>query len=212
MLRTLKDLLNSLTEASSNTSPQDQEHQLQLATAVLLVEVLRAEPTLDAAERATVVTALRNKFSLNDNEIAALIELAQDTAHTAYDYFIEFGHQANEFTLKELKPKSSLVGAKKLATLASQFALRYLLPVGLIGGISYGFAPQYLVHSLSIALVLCIVQLVLSLKSSKQKGTGRMDLALRDCIETMMRDFQNNAQQISQEQAIIDSWDDEKTA
>ena len=95
MLRTLKDLLNSLTEASSHTSPKDQEHQLQLATAVLLVEVLRAEPTLDAAERATVVTALRNKFSLRDDEIAALIELAQDTAHTAYDYQ-RFTSQLNE--------------------------------------------------------------------------------------------------------------------
>lgn len=102
MLRTLKDLLNSLTEASSNTSPQDQEHQLQLATAVLLVEVLRAEPTLDAAERATVVTALRNKFSLNDNEIAALIELAQDTAHTAYDYQ-RFTSQLNERFTQEQK-------------------------------------------------------------------------------------------------------------
>ena len=102
MLRTLKDLLNSLTEASSNTSPQDQEHQLQLATAVLLVEVLRAEPTLDAAERATVVTALRNKFSLEDNEIAALIELAQDTAHTAYDYQ-RFTSQLNERFTQEQK-------------------------------------------------------------------------------------------------------------
>ena len=102
MLTTLKDLLNSLTEASSNTSPQDQEHQLQLATAVLLVEVLRAEPTLDAAERATVVTALRNKFSLNDNEIAALIELAQDTAHTAYDYQ-RFTSQLNERFTQEQK-------------------------------------------------------------------------------------------------------------
>lgn len=104
MLRTLKDLLNSLTEASSNTSPQDQEHQLQLATAVLLVEVLRAEPTLDAAERATVVTALRNKFSLNDNEIAALIELAQDTAHTAYDYQ-RFTSQLNERFTQEQKTR-----------------------------------------------------------------------------------------------------------
>jgi uncharacterized tellurite resistance protein B-like protein len=102
MLRTLKDLLNSLTEASSNTSPQDQEHQLQLATAVLLVEVLRAEPTLDAAERATVVTALRNKFSLRDDEIAALIELAQDTAHTAYDYQ-RFTSQLNERFTQEQK-------------------------------------------------------------------------------------------------------------
>jgi uncharacterized tellurite resistance protein B-like protein len=102
MLRTLKDLLTSLTEASSHTSPQEQEHQLQLATAVLLVEVLRSEPTLDAAERATVVAALRTKFSLHDDEIAALIELAQDTAQTAYDYQ-RFTSQLNERFTQEQK-------------------------------------------------------------------------------------------------------------
>ncbi|WP_291010350.1 TerB family tellurite resistance protein [Hydrogenophaga sp.] len=95
MLKLLQDFLTNLTEGAPTSSPQEQEHQLQLATAVLLVEVLRAEPTLDAAERATVVTALHNKFSLRDDEIAALIELAQDTAQTAYDYQ-RFTSQLNE--------------------------------------------------------------------------------------------------------------------
>ena len=186
-----QDVLTALLNGAANINAQDEHH----SSALML------------AAQTGNQRVIRDLLAYG-----ASTDLVDDHAHTAYDYFIEFGHQANEFTLKELKPKSSLVGAKKLATLASQFALRYLLPVGLIGGISYQFAPQYLVHSLSIALVLCIVQLVLSLKSSKQKGAGRMDLALRDGIETMMRDFQNNAQQISQEQAIIDSWDDEKTA
>lgn len=95
MLKHLQNLLTSLTEGAPTTSPQEQEHQLQLATAVLLVEVLRAEPTLDAAERATVVTALHGKFALSDDEIAELIELAQDTAQTAYDYQ-RFTSQLNE--------------------------------------------------------------------------------------------------------------------
>lgn len=86
MFRTLKDLLNSLTEGPAALSPADQTHQLQLATAVLLVEVLRAEPTLDAAERTTLLRALREKFALSEDEIERLIELAQNTAKTAYDY------------------------------------------------------------------------------------------------------------------------------
>ncbi len=43
MLRTLKDLFDAVTGAGG-TQPQRTEHTLQLATAVLLVEVMRADP------------------------------------------------------------------------------------------------------------------------------------------------------------------------
>ena len=48
------------------------EHQLQLATAVLLVEVMRADPDIGDAERAAAMTALRGKFALTDDEIVAM--------------------------------------------------------------------------------------------------------------------------------------------
>ncbi|UUZ64103.1 TerB family tellurite resistance protein [Polaromonas sp. P1-6] len=57
-----------------------------MATAVLLVEAMRADPAIDAAERNTVVAALRNKFALADDELARLVELAEQTAKSAYDY------------------------------------------------------------------------------------------------------------------------------
>ena len=86
MLQTLKDLFDQLTAPPAGQSPAEQDHALQLATAVLLVEVMRAEPTLAASERATVLTALRGKFTLTDDELERLLELAHDAAHTAYDY------------------------------------------------------------------------------------------------------------------------------
>jgi uncharacterized tellurite resistance protein B-like protein len=102
MFRTLKDLLTSLTEGPTSLSPEEQTHQLQLATAVLLVEVLREEHTLDAAERTTLVRALREKFALRDDEIERLIELAQNTAKTAYDYQ-RFTGQLNDRFSQEQK-------------------------------------------------------------------------------------------------------------
>lgn len=84
MLRTLKDLFNSFT--TTPQSPEQLEHSLQLATAVLLVEVMRADPQIDAAARATVLAALRQKFSLADDELAQLMTLAEQTATQAYDY------------------------------------------------------------------------------------------------------------------------------
>jgi uncharacterized tellurite resistance protein B-like protein len=95
MLRILANLLSGLTEASALLNPQQQQHQLQLATAVLLVEVLRTEPTMDMTERAAVVEALREKFALGDDDIQDLVELAQSTAQTAYDYQ-RFTSQLNE--------------------------------------------------------------------------------------------------------------------
>ncbi len=102
MLQLLQNLLNSLTEGTAPTSPQALEHQLQLATAVLLVEVLRAEPQFDADERAALVSALQGKFALSAPETDALIELAQDTAQTAYDYQ-RFTRQLNERFTQEQK-------------------------------------------------------------------------------------------------------------
>ena len=86
MLQTLKDLFDSLTAAPGSQSPAEREHALRLATAVLLVEVMRADPTIQPAERATVVASLAGKFSFADDELARLMELAEQTAQSAYDY------------------------------------------------------------------------------------------------------------------------------
>ena len=85
MLRTLKDLFDSLT-ASAEESPEVRQHALHLATAVLLVEVMRADPAMDAAERKAVVATLREKFALADDALARLVELAEQTARGASDY------------------------------------------------------------------------------------------------------------------------------
>lgn len=90
MLRNLKDLFDnltaSLTAPAGAQAPAEQAHTLQLATAVLLVEVMRAEPGLQDSERDAVLTALRRKFALSDDELHRLLELAHETARTAYDY------------------------------------------------------------------------------------------------------------------------------
>jgi uncharacterized tellurite resistance protein B-like protein len=90
MLRNLKDLFDnltaSLTAPAGTQAPAVAEHTLQLSTAVLLVEVMRAEPTLKDSERDAVIAALRRKFALSDDELERLMELAHDTARTAYDY------------------------------------------------------------------------------------------------------------------------------
>ncbi|MBC7938882.1 MAG: TerB family tellurite resistance protein [Chitinophagaceae bacterium] len=90
MLRSLKDLFESLLapagSASGPASVQDAAHRLQLATAVLLVEVMRADSQIGDAERQSVLATLRNRFSLADDELERLVELAERSSRDATDF------------------------------------------------------------------------------------------------------------------------------
>jgi len=87
MLKTLKDLFDSLLPPVPGTPPQGDDHALKLATAVMLVEVMRADTTFHAGEREAVLAALRDKFSLADDEAARLADLAEGAAREATDLF-----------------------------------------------------------------------------------------------------------------------------
>ena len=85
MLRTLKDLFDNLTAPAA--APADADHLLQLATAVLLVEVMRADAEMPEAEKAAVLAGLREHFALADDELERLYELAQRASREATDFF-----------------------------------------------------------------------------------------------------------------------------
>jgi uncharacterized tellurite resistance protein B-like protein len=89
MLKTLKDLLAGLAPVSpaGRDAALPSEHLLQLATAVMLVEVMRADTTFHPGEREAVHAALRTKFSLTEDEAARLTELAELEARQATDLF-----------------------------------------------------------------------------------------------------------------------------
>ena len=87
MLRTLTEFFESLVAPSPASAPQAAAHALQLATAVMLVEVMRADATFAAEERAAVLAALRVKFGLTEDEAQRLAELAEAAARQASDLF-----------------------------------------------------------------------------------------------------------------------------
>ena len=86
MFRALKDLFDSLAPGTP-ANPAEEEHTLQLATAVLLVEVMRADPDLQPSERQAVIAALRRKFTLSQDELDRLMEVAEEKAREANDFF-----------------------------------------------------------------------------------------------------------------------------
>lgn len=68
-------------------APTDEAHRLQLATAALLVEVVRGDGSIGDAERAAMQAAIAGKFALTPAEAAELIDLAEQEARLANDSF-----------------------------------------------------------------------------------------------------------------------------
>jgi uncharacterized tellurite resistance protein B-like protein len=87
MLKTLRDLFDSLAPAPAGAPVRHDEHQLQLATAVLLVEVMRADHTFAEVERDAVLAVLATRFRLAADETERLVELAHASARASTDYF-----------------------------------------------------------------------------------------------------------------------------
>jgi uncharacterized tellurite resistance protein B-like protein len=99
MLKTLKDLFASLVPPPPTAPAPDAEHTLQLATAVMLVEVMRADAGIGDDERRAVIAALRDKFALADDEIDRLVELAEQAARDATDWFAFTSHINERFEM-----------------------------------------------------------------------------------------------------------------
>jgi uncharacterized tellurite resistance protein B-like protein len=91
----LKEFFGALQPPQPAASAQSVEHTLQLATAVMLIEVMRADPEISDAERRAVIDALRDSFSLADDETERLVELAEQAARDATDWF-EFTSHINQ--------------------------------------------------------------------------------------------------------------------
>ncbi|MDD2878852.1 MAG: TerB family tellurite resistance protein [Rhodoferax sp.] len=87
MFSPFKDLLTQFFMPNDGTSELDEARSLQLATAALLVEMMRSDTTVTARERAATVSALRRQFGLSDGELAKLMAQAEKTAKTSNDYF-----------------------------------------------------------------------------------------------------------------------------
>ena len=82
MFAAFKQLFDTVAAPSSG----DDEHALRLATAVLLVETMRADATVSPVERAHVLDVLRRRFALDASETARLLALGEEAAADAYDY------------------------------------------------------------------------------------------------------------------------------
>lgn len=79
------------------------EHQLKLATAALLIEMMYQDEQVHEKEIDAAKIALREKFALNDSECQTLFELAEEEVKEAIDY-----HQFTRLIAKEFNQEQKI--------------------------------------------------------------------------------------------------------
>lgn len=84
MLSKLNNLLSGISGAARIDSHP--EHTLQLATAVLLIEVMRADTSCTEQEQNAILSILKERFLLTDTEVANLSDLGHKTVKNANDF------------------------------------------------------------------------------------------------------------------------------
>ena len=67
-------------EARTETGASDREAALRLATAVLLIDVARADQVFDETEFDTMLQLIESHFDLQPEQAAALVNAASETA------------------------------------------------------------------------------------------------------------------------------------
>ena len=98
MLSPIKSFLASFFLPDDGAQSMDEARGLQLATAVLLLEVMRCDSNFDEKERDATEKALRSTFALSDEALARLMSQAEQTAQGANDYFRFTSAMNDQFT------------------------------------------------------------------------------------------------------------------
>lgn len=87
MIASVKAFFAQFVEPATRDAGATEAHALQIATAALLLEMMRMDDHIAPAEQRAIADALRRQFGLNDEEFQAVLEVAEATARSANDYY-----------------------------------------------------------------------------------------------------------------------------
>ena len=96
MIASIKRFFDQYIVVTEELGDSELEHQLQLACAALMIEVLYADHAVDQNEIDALRRALQDKFDLNWTEAEDLIQLAEAERIEATDYY-QFTSLINQF-------------------------------------------------------------------------------------------------------------------
>jgi uncharacterized tellurite resistance protein B-like protein len=95
------DRLRRLWRKAAESPGESREHDVSLAVAALMVEVMRMDDRLDDAEHIEIMAALAHRFDLSDSEIHGLINQARDETASSTDLHQFTSQIIKGFTMNE---------------------------------------------------------------------------------------------------------------
>jgi uncharacterized tellurite resistance protein B-like protein len=102
MIFSIKKIYDQFIQPVSGKTDVVSEYAIQVATAALLIEMMKADGKVSADEREAVMQTIQSKFNLTDDETKSLKELAKEKIRKATDYY-EFTSLINKTLSYEQK-------------------------------------------------------------------------------------------------------------
>lgn len=85
MIKSILDFFDNY--LGSKDESTDEEHQLKLASAALLIEMIRMDHQIEQVEHDMVKSLIKQDFELSDEETENLFQLAEEESKNAIDYY-----------------------------------------------------------------------------------------------------------------------------
>jgi len=104
MVSIVKKFFDKYIKSTSDASDRGYDNALQIATAALLLEMVRADTKISDEEMKTVTEAMKSKFNLTEEETDSLLRLAEDEIWKSTGYY-EFTSLINKWFTYEQKLK-----------------------------------------------------------------------------------------------------------
>ena len=105
MLKSLAEFFRAMSQPDpAVATPAEHEHELRLAAAALMFEVVRADGVVKPEEHTVLRTALRSVFDLTQEEVEKLVRLAERESREAISIF-EFTRLVDEGLSQEEKKR-----------------------------------------------------------------------------------------------------------
>ena len=102
MIDGIRDFFNQFIATDNAASDAARQHALEIATAALLLEMMRMDSTVTDEETAIVTRLLQTRFGLTSKELDTLLRFATEEAKQATDYF-QFTSLINKHFSQEKK-------------------------------------------------------------------------------------------------------------
>jgi uncharacterized tellurite resistance protein B-like protein len=85
MFDRLKDILTGTPRNGENTDGADEEHRIQVATAVILLEVAHADEEYSKSEQDRILHILGEQFSLDQQSVEELVQVSEEQLRKSID-------------------------------------------------------------------------------------------------------------------------------